>query len=72
MPDFFKVSRGAFIIKNKAADIFLSIKQQGVLIKNMSAQGGLLSDCLRVTIGKPDENQAFLEALRTSLADLVI
>lgn len=57
---------------NKAADIFLSIKQQGVLIKNMSAQGGLLSDCLRVTIGKPDENQAFLEALRTSLAELVI
>jgi histidinol-phosphate aminotransferase len=53
--------------KNKASEIFLSIKQQGVLIKNMSAQGGLLSDCLRVTIGKPDENLAFLVALRKSL-----
>lgn len=49
--------------KGKATDIFMSIKQQGVLIKNMSAQGGLLSDCLRVTIGKPEENKAFLTAL---------
>ncbi|MEY4593247.1 MAG: hypothetical protein RIR18_2142 [Pseudomonadota bacterium] len=56
--------------KNKATDIFTAIKQQGVLIKNMSPQGGLLSDCLRVTIGKPDENQAFLKALNTSLAYL--
>ena len=53
--------------KNKASEIFLSIKQQGVLIKNMSGQGGLLSDCLRVTIGKPEENLAFLAALRKSL-----
>jgi len=53
--------------KDKALAIFLSIKQQGVLIKNMSAQGGLLSDCLRVTIGKPEENLAFLNALRKSL-----
>ncbi|WP_262964071.1 histidinol-phosphate transaminase [Methylobacter psychrophilus] len=53
--------------KDKATEIFLSIKQQGVLIKNMSAQGGLLSDCLRVTIGKPEENLAFLAALRKSL-----
>ena len=53
--------------KNKASEIFLSIRQQGVLIKNLSAQGGLLSDCLRVTIGKPEENMAFLAALRKSL-----
>ena len=53
--------------ENKASEIFLSIKQQGVLIKNLSAQGGLLSDCLRVTIGKPEENHAFLNALKKSL-----
>ena len=53
--------------KNRASEIFLSIKEQGVLIKNMSSQGGLLSDCLRVTIGKPEENLAFLAALRKSL-----
>lgn len=53
--------------KDKASELFLAIKQQGVLIKNMSPQGGLLSDCLRVTIGKPEENQAFLTALKKSL-----
>jgi histidinol-phosphate aminotransferase len=53
--------------KAKATDVFNTIKQQGVLIKNMSPQGGLLADCLRVTIGKPEENQAFLTALQHSL-----
>ena len=54
--------------QGKATDIFTAIKQQGVLIKNLSHQGGLLSDCLRVTIGKPQENQAFLQALEHGLA----
>lgn len=53
--------------ENRANEIFASIKQQGVLIKNLSAQGGLLADCLRVTIGKPEENAAFLAALTKSL-----
>jgi len=56
--------------ENQANDIFASIKQQGILIKNLSAQGGLLTDCLRVTIGKPEENKAFLAALSRSLATL--
>jgi histidinol-phosphate aminotransferase len=56
--------------KGKANDIFAAIKQQGVLIKNLSPQGGLLADCLRVTIGKPEENQAFLAALYASLEKL--
>jgi histidinol-phosphate aminotransferase len=50
--------------EGRAMQIFNGIKQQGVLIKNMSPQGGLLTDCLRVTIGKPEENQAFIRALR--------
>lgn len=53
---------------DQAANIFTSIKQQGVLIKNLDSQGGLLSDCLRVTIGKPEENAAFLVALKKSLS----
>jgi histidinol-phosphate aminotransferase len=53
--------------ENRATEIFASIKQQGVLIKNLSVQGGLLTDCLRVTIGKPEENEAFLAALTRSL-----
>jgi histidinol-phosphate aminotransferase len=53
--------------ENRANEIFASIKQHGVLIKNLSAQGGLLADCLRVTIGTPEENAAFLAALIESL-----
>jgi histidinol-phosphate aminotransferase len=52
---------------HQATDIFNAIKQQGVLIKNLSPQGGLLADCLRVTIGKPEENEAFITALTKSL-----
>lgn len=55
--------------ENRANDIFASIKRQGVLIKNLSAQGGLLADCLRVTIGTPEENAAFLAALTNSLIE---
>lgn len=52
-----------------ADDVFTSLKQQGILIKNLSVQGGMLSHCLRVTIGKPEENQAFLSALTLALAN---
>lgn len=48
--------------------IFASLKAQGVLIKNLAPQGGLLTDCLRVTIGTGDENSAFLNALTKSMA----
>lgn len=47
----------------KASEWFEAIKGQGVLIKNLSPAGGLLADCLRVTVGTPDENAAFLDAL---------
>ena len=50
-----------------ADDLFISLKNQGILIKNLSPQGGLLDNCLRVTIGKPEENQAFLNALHQAL-----
>lgn len=49
--------------KNLANVIFEDLKKRGILIKNLSPQKGLLSDCLRVTIGKPDENKAFINAL---------
>jgi histidinol-phosphate aminotransferase len=52
---------------NKASAIFDALKKQGVLIKNLNPQGGMLADCLRVTIGKPEENQAFLSALKNAL-----
>ena len=46
-----------------ANDVFDRIKQSGVLIKNMKVDTGLLKNCLRVTVGTPEENKAFVAAL---------
>jgi len=47
----------------RATAIFEGIKARGVLIKNLSPVGSMLTDCLRVTVGRPEENDAFLAAL---------
>ena len=53
----------------KPADtVFAALCQQGVLIKNLSGAGGVLANCLSVTVGTPDENSAFLAALRRTLS----
>jgi histidinol-phosphate aminotransferase len=43
------------------------MKARGVLIKNVSAMHPLLANCLRLTIGTPEENTAMLAALQESL-----
>jgi histidinol-phosphate aminotransferase len=53
----------------KADAVFQTLKQYKVLIKNLSHAGGLLRDCLRVTVGTPEENTAFLDALKMALAN---
>ena len=55
-------------LAGRADDVFEGIRQAGVLIKNMKATNGPLADCLRVTVGTPIENDAFLAALRKALA----
>ncbi len=52
----------------RATAIFEGLKARGVLIKNLSGVGGLLSDCLRITVGKPEENDALLAAFGELLA----
>ncbi len=51
----------------QANDVFAALKQQDILIKNLSPSGGRLRDCLRVTVGRPDENEAFAHALKDAL-----
>ena len=51
-----------------AGTVFEAIRDDGVLIKNMNAQTGALKNCLRVTVGKPEENAAFIAALEKALA----
>ena len=47
-----------------AADaIFEALKREGILIKKLTGSHPALADCLRVTVGTPQENEAFLRAL---------
>jgi histidinol-phosphate aminotransferase len=50
-----------------AAATFAALKARGVLIKNASAMHPLLANCLRFTIGTPDENTLLLQALEACL-----
>lgn len=43
--------------------VFESLKQAGVLIKNLSHADPALKDCLRTTIGTAEENDVFLKAV---------
>ena len=49
---------------DRANDLFEALKSGGVLIKNLANAGGLLQGCLRVTVGKPEENDRFIEIVR--------
>ncbi len=50
-----------------AKAVFEGLRRRGVLIKNLAAAGGVLSECLRVTVGTPEENRLFLDALSQTL-----
>jgi len=54
---------------SSSQEVFEQLKQQGVLIKNLGNQPGLLKDCLRVTVGTLQENEQFLKALSGILND---
>ncbi|MFM7331654.1 MAG: histidinol-phosphate transaminase, partial [Brachymonas sp.] len=43
---------------------FAHLKRQGILVKNISKMHPLLKNCLRLTVGTPDENEKMLAALR--------
>jgi histidinol-phosphate aminotransferase len=47
-----------------AAFTFEGLKQRGILVKNVSSLHPLLSNCLRLTVGTPQENALMLEALK--------
>jgi histidinol-phosphate aminotransferase len=48
---------------------FEGMKARGVLVKNIGAALGhpLLANCLRLTVGTPEENAQMIEALKASL-----
>lgn len=51
----------------RADALFNGLKAAGILIKNLNGSSAALEDCLRVTVGQPGQNQAFLGALGSLL-----
>jgi len=50
-----------------AARVFAGLKERRVLVKNVSTMHPLLANCLRLTVGTPDENAQLLAALQACL-----
>lgn len=44
------------------------IREHGVLVRNLDGASPLLHDCMRVTVGRPEENAAFVAALEASIS----
>ena len=60
-------SQANFILFRIAAakNVFNTLKKRGILIKCLHGRHPLLENCLQVTVGTPEENQKFLQALIT-------
>jgi len=54
-------------LHGQAQAVYAELMAHGILIKNLDGSAPALRDCLRVTVGKPEENAAFLSALRRAL-----
>ena len=46
---------------------FDGMKSRGVLVKHIAGLHPLLANCLRLTVGTPEENGAMIMALKESL-----
>jgi histidinol-phosphate aminotransferase len=53
-----------------AKRVFDGMKARGVLVKNVSGLHPLLANCLRISVGTPEENPAILSSLRGALQDV--
>jgi len=57
-------SRANFLlVRTPREDAAAALRERGVLVKSFHGTSPLLERCLRVTVGKPEENEAFLRAL---------
>lgn len=53
--------------RRAAGEVHDHLRAEGVLIKNLGETGDMLAGCLRVTVGTPRENEAFVAALNAIL-----
>jgi len=52
----------------RATDVWKSLVAHGVLVRNFDGPKGPLRGCLRLTVGRPEENDRLLEGLQAGLA----
>ena len=45
-----------------------ALNRRGILIRNLHGSHELLANCLRLTVGTPDENTKLIEALASAVA----
>ncbi|MGB5339958.1 MAG: histidinol-phosphate transaminase [Gammaproteobacteria bacterium] len=57
------------VASGSAGRVFERLRAAGILIKKLDGSAAALADCLRVTVGQPEENAAFLRALRDSVGN---
>jgi histidinol-phosphate aminotransferase len=70
MPDIQAYPSDANMILVRVPDsarAFAGMKQRGVLVKHVAGLHPLLANCLRLTVGTPEENETMISALRESL-----
>jgi histidinol-phosphate aminotransferase len=64
----FPTAANFFLVRVPSAGrTFASLKSQGVLVRSFDAAHPMLSNCLRITVGTPEENRILLAALREAL-----
>ncbi|MBK1726585.1 histidinol-phosphate transaminase [Halorhodospira neutriphila] len=56
------------VAAGRAQAVYEGLRARGVLIKRLDGSHPRLAGCLRVTVGRPEENDAFLAALAAALA----
>ncbi|MDQ3973668.1 MAG: histidinol-phosphate transaminase [Actinomycetota bacterium] len=64
--EVFESAANFLLLRTGVSDLFARLLDRGVLVRDVSALPRL-AGCLRVTVGSPAENDAFLAALRASL-----
>jgi len=57
------------ILQGDASQIFECLKHHGILIKNSHSAGGALTQCLRITVGLPEENKALIATLKGCISN---
>ncbi|HET9650797.1 MAG TPA: histidinol-phosphate transaminase [Usitatibacter sp.] len=71
MPEVERFPSAANFVLIRVADApaaFEGLRQRGILIKTLHGSHPLLANCLRLTVGTPDENAKLIEALASALS----